>query len=446
MRKKRWDIPKKNNKSGLKSLLFLLVGGMLLVVIYFLPPVHDRLSWRLDSLRASIYYFFNPPGEAVFTPEQQAEMAAIIDQTKTAIAVEPTATIEPTPAPTNVISPTPTITATFTPTPIPIPDAVSLTGELVYQKQLLNNCGPANLSMALSFWGWEGSQADTAAVVKPKQQDKNVMAYEMASFVRSETNFNVVLRYGGDLDLLKKFIAAGFPVLIEKGYEEEAAPLGWMGHYGVITGYDDNTETFIVQDSFVRADYANSYEKIQRHWRSFNYLYMIIYPPEKGPEVMEILGPQADETYNLQYAAQKAQEEIPFMEGRELFFAWFNYGTSLVELQDYYGAAQAYDYALNELYQEIPISQRPWRMLWYQTGPYFAYFYTARYRDVVALATRTIDEASVAAIEESYVWRGRALVALGDRDAAIRDFRKALEWHPGWWVAEAELQYLGIEP
>jgi hypothetical protein len=27
----------------------------------------------------------------------------------------------------------------------------------------------------------------------------------------------------------------------------------------------------------------------------------------------------------------------------------------------------------------------------------------------------------------------------GDVDGAIEDFREALKWHPGWWVAENEL-------
>jgi tetratricopeptide (TPR) repeat protein len=170
----------------------------------------------------------------------------------------------------------------------------------------------------------------------------------------------------------------------------------------------------------------------------------VIYPPEREQEVFSILGPHVDETYNYQHAAQKAIEETYELEGRELFFAWFNYGTSLTNLGDYYGAAKAYDQAY-EIYADL--YPKPWRITWYQTGPYFAYYYTGRYQDVIDLADITISYVSnQPAIEESWVWRGRARVALGDIDGAIEDFREALKWHPGWWVAEAELRNLGIEP
>lgn len=443
MPKKRWDIPKKKNHRGLKVLLFLLIGAALLVAMYFLPPVRSRLEWRLIQLRADIFYFFNPPEETSFSPAQQAEMEAIVDQTRTAMVPTPTVTLEPTLTPTNYISPTPTQMPSLTPSPTPIPESVRLEG-VVHEFQKFNNCGPANLSMALSYWGWEGDQRTTAAWLKPRQEDRNVMPYEMVDYVILETDFKAILRYGGDLEMLKRFIAAGFPVIIEKGFEEEVEQKAWMGHYGVLTAYDEVEQRFLIQDSYVAEDYANSYDKVARHWRSFNYAYIVIYPPDREQEVFDILGPHLDETYNFRHAAQKALEETTQLEDRELFFAWFNYGTSLVLLGDYYGAAQAYDQAY-EIYADL--ASKPWRITWYQTGPYFAYFYTGRYQDVIDLADITLSYSSAQpAIEESFVWRGRAKLALGDTEGAIKDFRTALEWHPGWWVAEQELRNLGIEP
>ncbi|MEA3327413.1 MAG: tetratricopeptide repeat protein, partial [Chloroflexota bacterium] len=225
---------------------------------------------------------------------------------------------------------------------------------------------------------------------------------------------------------------------------EEVPNKYWMGHYAVITAYDDSKGKFLIQDSYVMEDYPNDYEFIERHWRAFNYVYMIVYPPDREAEVLEILGPHTDETYNYQYAAQKAVEETSVLNGLELFFAWFNYGTNLMYLGDYYGSAQAYDQAY-EIYADLV--SKPWRITWYQTGPYFAYYYTGRYQDVINLADITLSYSSnQPSIEESWVWRGRAKVALGDIEGAIEDFRAALEWHPGWWVAEQELRNLGIEP
>jgi tetratricopeptide (TPR) repeat protein len=452
MPKKSWDIPKKKNNRGLKVLMVLLVGAVLLVAVYFLPPVRNRLEWRLIQLRVDIIRFFNPPVETSFSPGQQAEMAAIVNQTQTAIAPTPTPTLEPTQTPTNYVSATPTQEPSPTPTPTPLPESVRLEG-VVHEFQKFNNCGPANLSMALSYWGWEGDQRNTADWLKPNWHDRNVMLYEMQNYVTSETEFDAVIRYGGNLKLIKTFLSAGFPVIIEKGFEEEVEQDKWMGHYGLATGYDDSNETFIFQDSYVQPNYPKKYDNVEWHWRSFNYAYMVIYPSARRNEVMSILGPHVDEVDNYRYAAQMALQETTFLEGRDLFFAWYNYGTSLVFLNDYYGAAQAYDKAFDLKNQLWPLNDEPnttsydpWRIVWYQTGPYFAYFYTGRYNDVIELADYIFDKSIEDAIEESWVWRGRAKAQLGDKEGAIEDFRTALEWHPGWAVAEQELRNLGVEP
>jgi tetratricopeptide (TPR) repeat protein len=447
------EASKKKKFSRLLKILVILIGLVGLAVgVYFIPPVHDRLSWRLANLRAKIYYFFNPPGETSFNPEQQAEMEDVVGQTQTALVPTSTATIQQTITPTNYISPTFTQTATPTPSPTPIPDEVRLEG-VVHEYEKFNNCGPATLSMALSYWGWQGNQTDTADWLKPNWHDRNVMPYELLDYVESETEFKAVLRYGGEIELIKNFIAAGFPVVIERGFEDEVPQKEWMGHYGVITAYDDSKEQFLIQDSYVMEDYPNDYEYIERHWRSFNYVYMVIYPATSETDIFRILGPHIDEVYNYKYAADKALQETAFLDGRELFFAWYNYGTNLKNLYDYFGAAQAYDKAYeikNQLWpaREEPITERydPWRIIWYQTGPYFAYFNTGRYQDVIDLANETFADSIEDAIEESWVWRGRAKVKLGDNEGAIEDFREALVWHPGWWVAEQELRNLGVQP
>ena len=68
-------------------------------------------------------------------------------------------------------------------------------------------------------------------------------------------------------------------------------------------------------------------------------------------------------------------------------------------------------------------TQRPWRMLWYQTGPYFAYYYTQRFEDVINLANTTLQAMSEPNLEETYYWRGMAYGALGRHERAIKDFQ-----------------------
>ena len=61
-----------------------------------------------------------------------------------------------------------------------------------------------------------------------------------------------MVRSGGDIDLIRRMVAAGFPVLTEKGYYEYDynGKLGWMGHYQYVTGYDDTKGVLIVQDTY----------------------------------------------------------------------------------------------------------------------------------------------------------------------------------------------------
>ncbi|RPI26579.1 MAG: tetratricopeptide repeat protein, partial [Chloroflexota bacterium] len=192
------------------------------------------------------------------------------------------------------------------------------------------------------------------------------------------------------------------------------------------------------------SDFPISYDEIAIYWRAFNYTYVIPYPAEREAEVMAILGPQADETYNFQYAAQLASNEIVALTGRDQYFAWYNRGSNLVKLQDFAGAADAYDQAF-ALYPSIPEESRPWRMLWYQTGPYFAYYYTGRYNDVINLATTTLTSASEPAIEESFYWRAMARLALGDNQGAIEDFEESLKWHAEFEPSLYQLRALGVE-
>ena len=426
-----------------KRLLFLLISPLVLcALIYQLPPVKDRLAWRLDELRAQVKYALSPPEQVVFIPVQKADP---FTPATSLSSTPPPAPIDPTEPAVEESKTTPTLAPTSTPTatPSPLPEKVQLPG-VKHEYQGWNNCGPATLAMALSYWGWQGDQYDIAPFAKPNERDKNVMPYEMANFVETQTDLSVVTRVGGELELLRRLIAAGFPVIVEKGFEGADFD-GWMGHYELITGYDNGARLFTAQDSFMGPDLEISYDTLESNWRAFNFTYLIVYPPEREVEVLAILGPQADEAFNLQFAAQKASEEVFALAGRDQYFAWFNRGTGLVALQDYGGAAAAYDEAF-ALYPLIAEKERPWRMMWYQIGPYWTYYYTGRYQDVIDLATKTLDNMSEPILEESYYWRGLAREAVGEVPGAIEDFRAGLKVHPGFEPALEQLKRLGVEP
>ncbi len=413
----------------------LSIGGVAGLV---LPKVEQRSAIYLSLARARVKYALHPPQQQVFVPQGQnvatAVGATIQAMTAPAVALAtPTPSLTPTPTPTVGPTATPTVTPSPTPSPTPLPAQVHLKG-IRHEFQQWNNCGPATLSMALSYWGWKGFQTGPAEFLKPNPRDKNVSPYEMQDYVLQKTPYGFLWRMGGDEHLLKTLLANGFPVMVEKGFHG-AGFEGWMGHYELVVGYDDAKGVFITYDSYRGPDYELTYDAFAYDWRAFNDLFLIPYDKSVEANLMAVLGPWADANWSYRHALEIAQQETQTLEGQALFFAWFNVGTSHVWLHEYVDAAYAYDQAF-ALYAQLPEKERPWRMLWYQTGPYFAYYYSGRYQDVINLATSTLDNMSEPILEESYYWRARAEEAVGQHQRALDDARKAVQLNPhfgpGW--------------
>jgi hypothetical protein len=419
------------------TFLIIVIVIILACIIAILPPVRERLIWQVDRLWTRAYYLINPPEKEVFIPNTP----------ETAISLEITPTIPATFTSTPTLTPLPEVdTPTPVPTRTPLPQLVSLSGvEYVDQHGLFNYCAPANLVMALTYWGWEGDRVDIGQVLKPYPEDFNVMLYEMADYVEQETALNAILRSGGTIEQVKILVAGGFPVLLETGRYilDLTGKVSWMGHYTVVTGYDDETQEFITQDSYYTPDYPITYDELMVQWRAFNYAFLVVYHPDQQTRLVELLGEYVDEEGSNRIAYDIATNEVWSLDGVDRLFAWFNRGTSMIALQDYRGAAESYDEAFL-VNAGLPENERPWRMMWYQTGPYFAYYNTGRFQDVIDLADFTLDNARLKILEESYIWRARAHAALGNIDEAHADLCSSLQYHEGFKPALQELQNLGL--
>jgi len=252
-------------------------------------------------------------------------------------------------------------------------------------------------------------------------------------------------RYGGDLSLIKALVAAGLPVVIEKGtfiHETATGRLSWMGHYNLISGYEDASQTFIVQDAYYAADYPIAYGQIEEEWRGFNNVFMVVYAPAEEARLKAILGAWQEVSASAQIAAQHAYDEISTTAELNQFFAWYNLGSSMQLLGDSRGAAAAFDNAF-QLYPSLPSDRRPFRVMWYRDEAYQAYFNTGQYQQVVDLASATLDTARESCMEESLYWRGLAYRALGDVSAARADLEKSLECHPGYILSQQALLQMG---
>ena len=319
-----------------------------------------------------------------------------------------------------------------------------------------NYCGPSSLAMVLSFWGWQGTREDIGKVVKGDPADYNVSPEELAYYVTTQTNLNAIWRVGGDINLLKEFIANGFPVVVEKGVFFQDSFVGgitWMGHYNVIVGYDDILQQIIVMDPYIGGidnpqegiNFRISYSDFTSEWRSFDYIFMVAYPFDRGNDLFSILGDRADVKNYYTMALAQADAETRTQSGLDQFFAWYNLGTNQVGLQDYASATDSYNRAFST-YDSLPENLRPFRVLWFEIGPYQAYYQTGHYDWVVTYSTHAIDFASSLGrplIEESFYWRAMAEVKLGQVDAALRDLRESLKYHPGYLPSLQEIQRLG---
>lgn len=336
------------------------------------------------------------------------------------------ATATPLPTPPS----RPTARPTAAPTVRPDAPTVALTG-LRHEWQTWNNCGPATLSYNLSYFGSPLRQEAVRQATRPNKEDKNVNPEELAAFARAQ-GYRAMVRVDGTAELLRTLVANGIPVMVETWLEPK--PNDGMGHYRLLTGYDDATREWIVYDSYVSHGISKSdpyrgiripYQELATLWRAFNRTYLVVYTDALAPQVEALVGPSLDDATMWQQALTHAQAEIE--NNPRDAFAWFNLGSTFAAMQRYGEAAAAFDQA-----RQIGL---PWRMLWYQFAPFRAYTEAGRHTEVLALADATL--ATTQDIEELHYWRGRALQALGETDAARAAFSRAVELNP-FFVAAAD--------
>ena len=397
--------------------------------LYQIPAVRSRVEWRLDAAQAFVRVALHPVGEV---PTPLPMPVVHITHAVTAAAVEtsvPGITETEQPAPT-----IPVVSSTPMPSPTTLPQTVQLTAP-AFEKQDWNACGPATLAMHLRMYGWEGDQFTISDEIKPNRRDRNVNVEELAAYViNSVPELNVQYRVGGDLEMLRRLIAAGFPVMIEEAFKLPEAFWFqddlWAGHYLLLTGYDDTAQTFTAQDSYIGRNQVVKYDTLAASWKTFNRVYLVIYPPDQEDMLASVLGTEWDRDANRQHALDAAQAAVEA--DPEDSFEWFNLGTNLVYFERYAEAAQAYD-RVREL-------GMPQRMLRYQFGPFHAYFHAGRTEDLLAMTAYSLK--STPNSEETLLWQGWGLYRMGDRAGALASFKEALEVNPLYSDAEYGINYV----
>ncbi|HEX9074784.1 MAG TPA: C39 family peptidase [Anaerolineae bacterium] len=400
------------------------------------PHEFDR---RVEWVQLKIQAVLPQPPRPEFVPTPLAVQEPIDTPTLPANLPQPTAASTRTATPR--VAPTrPPIAASA-----PLPPRVALS-DFRHDYQRFNNCGPTTLSILLSHLGRSETQYDLAPLLKGNNDDRNVSPDEIVALVRSY-GFRAVVRENGSMPEMKSFLAQGIPVMVESWFIPH--PKDASGHYRVLTGYDDagtastrgvgltveyidgyppvENGFFIAQDSYIGPNIKLAYQAWDFDWRVFNRTYLVIYTDAQASVVRNILGDDADDTTMFTHAYAQAQREVTANNADA--FAWFNLGTALTGLGRFDEAGRAFDRAR--------VLKLPWRMLWYQFGPYEAYYHAGRYAEVIALANATL--AASPGLEESLYYRGLAQLALGQKDAARDSFQLALKANPHFARAKQAL-------
>lgn len=284
--------------------------------------------------------------------------------------------------------------------------------------QTFNNCGPASLSMMLSYYGINIGQEDLATQLRPynnvsgDNDDKSVTIPEMAKKAQ-EYDLITYHRPGGDTKLIKQFISYDIPVLTRTWLS-----LGEdIGHYRIIKGFDDEKKIIIQDDSYQGQNLIFSYDDFDVLWSKYNYEYMVAVPHDKKDIAEKIIGQNLDEEYAWKQALSRSEKILG--ENPEDVYARFNAAIASYYLNDYKRTVEEYEKIENQL---------PFRTLWYQKEPIDAYFRLGEYDRVLNITSSILNNEN-RAFSELYLLRGKVFQSQGQTDLAAEEFENAVKYH-----------------
>jgi tetratricopeptide (TPR) repeat protein len=421
--------------------LGLLVPLLACAAVLVVPSLRARAeslprrveTWWIEQQPHDMFVPAPPEAAAdgAASPEQLPTILPSLAALPPAATAEPTLTSQPTLQPGKTL---PVLQSTPTNAPpavavAPAPPELKLTN-FKHDYQGWNNCGPTTLGMLLSHFGLPDTQKEIAPVLKPNENDKNVSPNELAGYVLARTSLGATYRINGDIALVKRLLANGFPVIVETWFLPR--PNDGMGHYRLLFGYSDAQGKFFALDSYHGPNEQLPYAEFDTDWKAFNRTYLVAYRPEQLSLFAAILGGALDDRTNVTQAREQAERDIA-ANGDDAF-AWHNLGGALHLLGQDADAVKAFDRA-----RKIGL---PWRMLWYQFEMFDSYLAVGRYQDVLDLAAANLRQAGD--LEESHYYRGRALQAMGKTGEAVTEYREALRFNKNYAAPAKALRELGI--
>lgn len=284
--------------------------------------------------------------------------------------------------------------------------------------QSFNNCGPAALSMALSYFGIQKSQQELGQQMRPFQNpqgdndDKSVTLEEVAAKAE-ELGLKTYLRPNGDIQKVKQFIAAGLPV-ITRTYLKPGEDIG---HYRIIKGYDDTTQTFIQDDSLQGKNLKYTYQEFDGLWSDFNHEYLILVTQDQKSVVEMILGDDLDEMKAWKKAVKSLEEKLA--KDPDSIVNLFNLSVAKYNINDYSGSVEAFEKVEKKL---------SFRTLWYQIEPIYSYYELGNYDRVLQLSDKILNNQN-RAFSELYLLKAQVYLKQGNKTAAAEQLGLARKYN-----------------
>lgn len=321
------------------------------------------------------------------------------------------------------------------PTPLPTPSITLITPlssktlpNDYYIRQSFNNCGPAALSMALSYYGVSQGQDVLGQALRPYQHptgnndDKSVTLEELAEKSK-DYGFTPFFRPNGTIGLIKLFISYDMPIITRTSLSVGED----IGHYRIIKGYDETSKTILQDDSLQYRNYRYSYSDFNAIWEGFNNEYLVLVPNEKLETAYAIIGEDVDPKIAWGKMVKKYQQKLDQNPNDE--FSRFNLSVAYYNIGDYQNAVNEFEKVESRL---------PARTLWYQIEPIKAYYEVGNHQRVRELTSRILNNNN-RAFSELYIIRGQIYQKEGNTELAKVEFEKAVLYNRNLQSAQEAL-------
>lgn len=308
---------------------------------------------------------------------------------------------------------------------------------ITYVAQKLNNCSATALTMGLTHYGGPEDQFIVGDYLRPSDRDVSVDIAQMETYVDEVfTGVKAVWRMGGTWYMVRRLVAAGFPVIIETSVMVRNEDPPWAGHNRLVIGYDG--EMILTYDGYLG---HGDFQGLRIHqadldavWKQMNRNFLILYEEDREAEVAAILGPHWLVEQNIRLTERMAEAEL--INNPLDLYAAYNLGAALNLQGRYDEAAAAFDEALD-------IGGLPVRFHWYRFDLFEALYHVGRYSELIWWAENNLLSMGPSlAAEEAHYWLGMGYAAEGRYDEALLQIQQAVALNTRYQPAQIALWQL----